>query len=51
MFVTLYNTRARVAELTGLRVGDDGSAGVRLHGKGRKDRSVPLWRTTTKRLR
>lgn len=54
MFATLYNTGARVSELTGLRVGDvvlDGSACVRLHGKGRKDRSVPLWRTTTTRLR
>ena len=54
MFATLYNTGARVSELTGLRVGDvvlDGSACVRLHGKGRKDRSVPLWRTTTTQLR
>ena len=54
MFATLYNTGARVSELTGLRVGDlvlDGSACVRLHGKGRKDRSVPLWRTTTTRLK
>src|SRR5713101_178271 len=54
MFATLYNTGARVSELTGLRVGDvvlDGSACVHLHGKGRKDRSVPLWRTTTTQLR
>ena len=54
MLATLYNTGARVSELTGLRVGDvvlDGSASVRLHGKGRKDRSVPLWRTTTTQLR
>lgn len=54
MFATLYNTGARVSELTGLRVADvvlDGSACVRLHGKGRKDRSVPLWRTTTTQLR
>ena len=36
MLVTLYNTGARVSELTGLQVGDvvlDGSACVRLHGK------------------
>ncbi|MEP6905895.1 MAG: tyrosine-type recombinase/integrase [Gemmatimonadales bacterium] len=54
MLATLYNTGARVSELTGLHVGDvvlDGSACVRLHGKGRKDRSVPLWRTTTIQLR
>jgi len=54
MLATLYNTGARVSELTGLQVGDvvlDGSACVRLRGKGRKDRSVPLWRTTTTLLR
>jgi integrase/recombinase XerD len=54
MFATLYNTGARVSELTGLGVADvvlDGSACVHLHGKGRKDRSVPLWRTTTTQLR
>jgi integrase/recombinase XerD len=54
MFATLYNTGARVSELTGIRVADvvlDGSACVHLHGKGRKDRSVPLWRTTTTQLR
>src|SRR2546428_8802475 len=54
MFATLYNTGARVSELTGLRVVDvvlDGSACVHLHGKGRKDRSVPLWRATTTQLR
>ena len=53
-FATLYNTGARVSEVTGLRVVDivlDGSACVHLHGKGRKDRSVPLWRTTTTQLR
>ena len=54
MFATLYNTGARVSELTGLRVADvvlDGSACVHLHGKGRKNRSVPMWRTTTTQLR
>jgi integrase/recombinase XerD len=54
MLATLYNTGARVSELTGIRVGDvvlEGSACVHLHGKGRKDRSVPLWRTTTTQLR
>lgn len=54
MFATLYNTGARVSELTALRLADvvlDGSACVHLRGKGRKDRSVPLWRTTATHLR
>src|SRR6202007_1310884 len=45
---------ARGSELTGLQGGDvvlDGSACVRLRGKGRKDRSVPIWRTTSTQLR
>ena len=44
----------RVSEALGLRVVDvvvDGTAVAHLHGKGRKDRSVPLWRTTTKMIR
>jgi integrase/recombinase XerD len=54
MFATLYNTGGRVSEITGLCVADvalEGSASVRLHGKGRKDRSVPLWRTTAAQIR
>jgi integrase/recombinase XerD len=54
MFSVFYNTGARVSEVTGLRVADvalDGCAAVRLHGKGRKERSVPLWRTTVTELR
>lgn len=49
MFMAFYNTGGRVSEITGLKVGDmvlNGCAAVRLHGKGRKDRSVPLWKTT-----
>lgn len=49
LFSMMYNTGARVSEAIGLRVGEvvvDGSAVAHLHGKGRKDRSVPLWRTT-----
>ena len=45
----LYNTGARVSEIIGVRVADvvlDGAACVHLHGKGRKQRSVPLWRST-----
>ena len=54
MFTTLYNTGARVSEITGLHVADvilDGTAAVRIHGKGRKERTVPLWRTTAGEIR
>jgi site-specific recombinase XerD len=50
----LYNTGARVSEIISVRVGDvvlDTSASVHLHGKGRKLRSVPLWRSTAKEIR
>lgn len=50
----LYNTGARVSEITGVRVADvvlDGAACVHLHGKGRKQRTVPLWRSTVKAIR
>lgn len=55
LFLLLYNTGARVSEITGIKVGevvlDDGAACVHLHGKGRKQRSVPLWRSTVKAIR
>jgi site-specific recombinase XerD len=50
----LYNTGARVSEIIAVRVADvvlEGAACVHLHGKGRKQRSVPLWRSTVKELR
>jgi len=50
----LYNTGARVSEIIGVRVTDvvlDSAACVHLHGKGRKQRSVPLWRSTAKEVR
>jgi len=50
----LYDTGARVAEIVGVRVVDvvlDGSACVHLHTKGRKDRSVPLWKSTAAAIR
>ena len=43
-----------MSEVTGLRVGDivlDGTTAAHLHGKGRKDRSVPLWRSTAALIR
>lgn len=55
LFLMLYNTGARVSEITGVKVGDvvlDERAGcVHLHGKGRKQRSVPLWRSTVRTVR
>lgn len=54
MFGTLYNTGARVSELTAITVADvclGSCATVRLHGKGRKDRSVPLWKDTVRQLK
>jgi site-specific recombinase XerD len=50
----LYNTGARVSEMVGVRVAEvvfDGAACVHLHGKGRKQRTVPLWRSTVKEIR
>jgi integrase/recombinase XerD len=54
MFSMFYNTGGRVSEITGLQVADvvlDGCAAVRIHGKGRKERSVPLWRNTVTEIR
>jgi len=50
----LYNTGARVSEIIGVQVSDvvlDGAACVHLRGKGRKQRTVPLWRSTVKEVR
>ena len=47
----LYNTGARVSEIVGIRVSDvilDSAACVHLHGKGRKQRTVPLWHSIAK---
>ena len=49
LFTMLYNTGARVSEVTNLRVGDvvlEVSPVAHLQGKGRKRRSVPIWRAT-----
>lgn len=56
MLLLLYNTGVRVSELAGLKLSDmhiDGqstTAYIRVHGKGRKERHVPLWKSTTKYL-
>ena len=54
LLAMLYNTGARVSEIIGVRVVDvvlDGAACVHLHGKGRKQRAVPLWKATVRELR
>jgi integrase/recombinase XerD len=54
LLMFLYNTGARVQEVADLRVEDldlDASPRVRLHGKGDKWRTCPLWQQTTNLLR
>ena len=54
LLAMLYNTGARVSEIIGVRVADvvlDGGACVHLQGKGRKQRSVPLWSITVAEVR
>lgn len=54
LLLTLYNTGARVSELTALRHAHfrfGSSPVVQLFGKGRKERSVPLWARTGRVLR
>jgi site-specific recombinase XerD len=54
LFALLYNSGARVSEAITLRRADvslDASRSVRLTGKGRKQRTVPLWKSTVEQLR
>lgn len=54
LFALMYNTGARVSEAIGLRRSDVELAPsriVRIEGKGRKQRVVPLWPSTAARLR
>ena len=54
LLAMLYNTGARVSEIIAVRVLDavlDGAACVHLHGKGRKERAVPLWKSTVQEIR
>jgi integrase/recombinase XerD len=46
LLLTMYNTGARVSEMTTLRreqVRLGATSYIELHGKGRKERTVPLW--------
>jgi integrase/recombinase XerD len=54
LFAVLYNTGARVSEIINVRTKDailDTSASIHIMGKGRKQRTVPLWRSTIAQLR
>lgn len=54
LLAMLYNTGARVSELIGVRVTDvvlETSPSVHLHGKGRKQRTMPLWDATVVEIR
>lgn len=54
LFATMYNTGARVSELIRMRVSDftlSETAVIRIHGKGRKLRSVPIWKSTARQLK
>lgn len=50
-FSLLYSTGARVSELLQLRPDDLRGHAVRLHGKGRKEREVPIPSSLSERLR
>ena len=54
LLLLLYNSGARAQEIADLKVGDvdlDGPLRVRLHGKGDKLRSCPLWPQTAEVLK
>jgi site-specific recombinase XerD len=54
LLTLMYNTGARVSEIIGVRVADvvlGTTSCVRLHGKGRKQRSLPLWKATAREVR
>ena len=51
LFSLLYNTGARVSEILHLRPADMQTHAVLLHGKGRKERTVPIWKPTGRIIR
>ena len=54
LLLLLYNTGARVSEIVAVTVADvvlDSAACIHLHGKGRKQRAVPLWRSSVQEIR
>jgi site-specific recombinase XerD len=54
LLALMFNTGARVSEIIGVRIADvvlGPSNSIRLHGKGRKQRSLPLWKSMTAAVR
>lgn len=54
LLTTLYNTGARVSEIISIKRCDVQSGNhlvILLHGKGRKERSIPLWKSTSTLLK
>ncbi len=51
LFLTLYNTGARISEALQLRPVDIHDRFVQLHGKGRKERQTPIWPRTARLFR
>lgn len=54
LFAVMYNTGARVSEVVNAKLADvtlGPTNTMLLHGKGRKERVLPLWPDTVKRLR
>jgi site-specific recombinase XerD len=53
LFLTLFNSGARASEILAVKGADlriGATSTVRLHGKGRKERVLPLWRKTARAL-
>ena len=54
LLTLMFNTGARVSEIFGVLVADvvlGPTSSIRLHGKGRKQRSLPLWKTVARAVR
>jgi len=54
MLARRYNTDARVSEILNLNIEDlqfGPTTTLRIHGKGRKERVIPLWKSTKRQLR
>jgi site-specific recombinase XerD len=54
LLTLMFNTGARVSEIIGVRVADvvlGPTSSIRLNGKGRKQRSLPLWKATARAVR
>ena len=54
LLTLMFNTGARVSEIIGVRAADvvlGPTSSIRLHGKGRKQRTLPLWKPTARAVR